>query len=166
MFTTLQDRNLVSFSVYGGFTLHQPLPAATKIFSALVLASGGTAPALRPMTGICNSLSRPCARPCAARRLSLEAIYQVQVLPSWQIQPDLQHIVNPAGGIAKWAPQRKTSVSMDTGVYRTALPSLRKAGPPPEQRNLFNVETERPVMAAAPEVRSNSCGLPWTSIGS
>jgi porin len=29
----------------------------------------------------------------------LEATYQVQVLPSWQIQPDLQYIINPAGGI-------------------------------------------------------------------
>jgi len=29
-----------------------------------------------------------------------EATYQAQVLPSWQIQPDIQYIINPAGGIA------------------------------------------------------------------
>ena len=30
----------------------------------------------------------------------VEATYQVQVLPWWQIQPDIQYVVNPGGGLA------------------------------------------------------------------
>ena len=30
----------------------------------------------------------------------LEATYQAQVLPSWQIQPDVQYVINPGGGLA------------------------------------------------------------------
>ena len=29
-----------------------------------------------------------------------EATYQAQILPSWQIQPDLQYIINPGAGLA------------------------------------------------------------------
>ena len=30
----------------------------------------------------------------------LEATYQAQLLPSWQIQPDVQYVINPGAGIA------------------------------------------------------------------
>jgi porin len=30
----------------------------------------------------------------------VEATYQFQVLPSWQIQPDIQYFINPGLGIA------------------------------------------------------------------
>ena len=40
---------------------------------------------------------RLCAS--ADRRDLLEATYQYQLMPSWQIQPDIQYIINPGGGI-------------------------------------------------------------------
>ena len=30
----------------------------------------------------------------------LEAVYQVQALTSWQVQPDVQYVINPGAGIA------------------------------------------------------------------
>ncbi len=30
----------------------------------------------------------------------LEATYQAQILPSWQIQPDVQYVINPGAGLA------------------------------------------------------------------
>ena len=30
----------------------------------------------------------------------LEATYQAQILPAWQVQPDVQYIVNPGAGLA------------------------------------------------------------------
>jgi porin len=29
----------------------------------------------------------------------LELTYQIQLMPGWQVQPDLQYIINPGGGI-------------------------------------------------------------------
>jgi hypothetical protein len=41
-----------------------------------------------------------CFHPRAATRPVLEATYQYQAAPWWQIQPDIQYVVNPGGGIA------------------------------------------------------------------
>ena len=38
--------------------------------------------------------------PVRSAETFLEATYQVQVAPWWQIQPDLQYIFNPGAGIA------------------------------------------------------------------
>ena len=38
--------------------------------------------------------------PIRSSETFLEATYQAQVLPSWQIQPDVQYFINPGMGIA------------------------------------------------------------------
>ena len=38
--------------------------------------------------------------PIRSSETFLEATYQSQVLPSWQIQPDVQYFINPGLGIA------------------------------------------------------------------
>jgi len=38
--------------------------------------------------------------PIRSSETFLEATYQFQALPSWQIQPDVQYFINPAMGIA------------------------------------------------------------------
>jgi porin len=37
--------------------------------------------------------------PVRSAETFLEATYQVQVAPWWQIQPDLQYVINPGAGI-------------------------------------------------------------------
>ena len=36
---------------------------------------------------------------CATNETFVEATYQYQVMPWWQIQPDIQYVFNPGGGI-------------------------------------------------------------------
>ncbi|MGH7041658.1 MAG: carbohydrate porin [Acetobacteraceae bacterium] len=34
-----------------------------------------------------------------SRETLIEATYQFQVAPWWQVQPDIQYVINPGGGI-------------------------------------------------------------------
>jgi porin len=100
MLTTLQDRNLIAFSVNGGFTLHDPMPGRDNdVFGlgfGLARVSTGAAAFDRDL----QFFERTVYTPVRSAETFLEATYQAQVLPSWQIQPDIQYIINPAGGIA------------------------------------------------------------------
>ena len=101
MFTTFQDRNLISFSVDAGLTLHDPLPGTRqRRFRRRHRASRGSATARPATTGSCNSTSPYVYTPVRGAETFLEATYQVQVLPSWQLQPDIQYVINPGGGLA------------------------------------------------------------------
>ena len=100
MFTTLQDRNLIGFSVNGGLTLTDPLPGRDHDIFGLGF---GVAKVSR---GASNAdLLRQVFEPkfaAAARSVEtfLEATYQAQIAPSLQLQPDIQYIVNPGAGLA------------------------------------------------------------------
>jgi porin len=100
MFTTLQDRNLISFSVNGGFTLHQPLPGRDNDIFGLGFGVGRYSTSAAAFDRDLQFFEPTVYTPVRSTETFLEATYQVQVLPSWQIQPDLQYIINPAGGIA------------------------------------------------------------------
>ena len=100
MFTTLEDRNAVAFSVNGGLTLHDPLPGRDNDVSGVGF---GVA---RVTSGAANYDRRlqyfepSVFTPVRGAETFLEAVYQVQVLPSWQVQPDVQYVINPGAGIA------------------------------------------------------------------
>ncbi len=99
MFTPYQDRNLVSASINAGFALHAPLPTRDNdIFGVemgTVWASSGASGFDRQM-----QFFQPSVSPIRSSETFLEASYQFQVLPSWQIQPDVQYFINPGMGIA------------------------------------------------------------------
>jgi porin len=121
MFTTLQDRNLISFSVNGGLTLHDPLPGRDNdVFGlgfGVARVSSGAANYDRELQVFQPSVYTPVR----GAETFLEATYQAQVLPSVQIQPDLQYIINPGAGIANPnAPNQKISNEWVIGL-RTNL---------------------------------------------
>ena len=100
MFTTLQDRNEIAFSVNGGLTLHDPFAGRDND----VLGVGfGVA---RVTSGVSNydrdlQVFEPTVyTPVRNAETFLEAAYQAQVLPSWQIQADVQYVINPGAGLA------------------------------------------------------------------
>jgi len=100
MFTPYQDRNLVSASINAGFALHAPLPGrdndAFGVEMGTVWASSGASGFDRQM-----QFSQPSVyTPIRSSETFLEATYQFQVLPAWQIQPDVQYFINPGLGIA------------------------------------------------------------------
>jgi porin len=100
MFTPYQDRNLVSAGINAGFALHAPLPTrdndAFGVEMGTVWASGGASGFDRQMQFFQPSIYTPIR----SSETFLEATYQAQVLPSWQIQPDVQYFINPGLGIA------------------------------------------------------------------
>jgi porin len=99
MFTTLQDRNLIAFSVNGGFTLHQPLSGRDNdVFGVgfgVARVSTGAAAFDRDL----QFFEPTVYTPVRSAETFLEATYQAQILPSWQIQPDIQYVINPRAGI-------------------------------------------------------------------
>ena len=100
MFTPYQDRNLVSASINAGAALRAPLPTRDNdvfgIEMGTAWASGGASGFDRQMQFYQPSLYTPIR----SSETFLEATYQAQVLPSWQVQPDVQYFINPSAGIA------------------------------------------------------------------
>jgi porin len=100
MFTSYQDRNLVSASINAGFALHAPLPGRDNdvfgVEMGTVWASSGASSFDRQMQFFQPSVYTPIR----SSETFLEATYQFQVLPSWVIQPDVQYFINPGMGIA------------------------------------------------------------------
>jgi porin len=100
MFTPYQDRNLVSASINAGFALHAPLPGRDNDVFGVEM---GTAWASSGASGFDRQMQfyQPSVyTPIRSSETFLEATYQFQALPSWQIQPDVQYFINPAMGIA------------------------------------------------------------------
>jgi len=100
MFTPYQDRNLVSASINAGFALKAPLPTrdndAFGVEMGTVWASSGASGFDRQMQFYQPSVYTPIR----SSETFIEATYQAQILPSWQIQPDVQYFINPGLGIA------------------------------------------------------------------
>jgi porin len=117
MFTPLQDRNLISFSVNAGVTMHEPIlgrdddTAGVGVNFAQV-SSGATG--LDQDTAFFNF---PAFSPVRHNETVLEATYQYQVMPWWQIQPDVQYVLNPGAGIVNsYDPMQKLKNELVFGL--------------------------------------------------
>jgi porin len=100
MFTPYQDRNLVSASINAGLALHAPFPGRDSdtfgVEMGTAWASSGASDFDRQMQFFQPAIYTPIR----GSETFLEATYQIQVLPSWQVQPDVQYFINPGLGIA------------------------------------------------------------------
>jgi porin len=100
MFTPDHDRNLVSASINAGLALKAPFSGRDSdtfgVEMGTAWASSGASNFDRQM-----QVFQPLVyTPIRGAETFLEATYQIQVLPSWQIQPDIQYFINPGLGIA------------------------------------------------------------------
>ncbi len=92
MFTPFQDRNLVSFTYDAGLTLYGPLPKRDDDTFGVGV---GVARASSGASGYDRQLQfyQPAVyTPVRSAETFVEATYQLQVTPWWQIQPDVQYI--------------------------------------------------------------------------
>ena len=99
MFTPLQDRNPISFSVDAGLTMHEPFLGRDNDTFGLAT---GVARVSNGASGYDKDLQfydPSVYKPVRSAETFLEATYQVQVTPWWQIQPDVQYVFNPGAGI-------------------------------------------------------------------
>lgn len=123
MFTPLQDRNLIGFSVNGGVTVHEPFFGRdADTFGLGVLytnVTSGAAGADRYA-----AFYNPAVyTPVRSFETVLEATYQYQATPWLQIQPDAQYTINPGAGLANPNTQSWTLIRNEAvfGVRLNAL---------------------------------------------
>ncbi len=94
------DRNLITFSLNAGMTFHEPFLGRDDDTFGIGMGYAkvsGAAAALDRATGVFNPGTFVPAR---GGETYLELTYQYEVAPWWQLQPDIQYVFNPGGGIA------------------------------------------------------------------
>jgi porin len=98
MGTPQTDRNLISVSLNAGITFHEPIlhrDADTFAFGMGWAKVSQSAAALDLASGAFSGTFFPVR----TSETYLELTYQYQVAPWWQLQPDIQYVFNPGGGI-------------------------------------------------------------------
>ena len=97
------DRNLVDYSANGGVVWHGPI--RNRLDDTVGLGFGYAhvshrAAALDRDTAVLNFGATPASyNPIRSSETFVEATYQYQVHPWWQIQPDAQYVFKPGGGV-------------------------------------------------------------------
>ena len=94
------DRNLVTFSMNAGLTFHEPfLHRDDDTFGDRHGLRQGQQQRRRARQGLPRSTPARYV-PARGSETYVEVTYQYQVTPWWQLQPDIQYVFNPGGGIA------------------------------------------------------------------
>ena len=92
------DRNLISFSFDAGLTYQGLVPSRPDDTVGLGIAYGRISPQAaaydRDLVAATGT-----AMPIRDYETAIELTYRMQVVPNWTIQPDLQYVWNPGGGI-------------------------------------------------------------------
>ncbi|MGO9772301.1 MAG: carbohydrate porin [Roseiarcus sp.] len=100
MFTPLQDRNLISFSLNAGVTMHEPILGRDDDTAGVGVNFTQVSAGAAGLDQDTAFFSPPGVySPVRHNETVLEATYQYQVMPWWQIQPDVQYVFNPGAGI-------------------------------------------------------------------
>jgi porin len=100
MFTPYQDRNLVSASINAGFALHAPLSGRDNDVFGIEMGTVWATSAASSFDRQMQVYQPSVYTPIRSSETFIEATYQFQLLPSWQIQPDVQYFINPGLGIS------------------------------------------------------------------
>ena len=100
MFTPSQDRNLIDFAIDAGLVMKGAFPGRDSdsfgVEAGLARVSRGASGYDRDL----NFYNFPEHTPVRSTETYLEASYQAQIFPWWQVQPDVQYVINPGAGIA------------------------------------------------------------------
>jgi porin len=116
------DRNLITFSLNAGLTFHEPFLHRDDDTFGIGMGYakvGGAAAALDRATAAYNPGTFV---PTRGGETYLELTYQYQVAPWWQIQPDLQYVFNPGGGVANPnAPNQRVHDELVLGLRTNIL---------------------------------------------
>jgi porin len=99
MFTPLEDRNLISWSLNAGLTMHEPIVGRDDDTAGLGMGVARVSSGAIGLDGDTALYNPGVYSPVRSTETFIEATYQYQVMPWWQIQPDVQYVFNPGGGI-------------------------------------------------------------------
>lgn len=99
MFTPLDDRNLISYAVDGGVTLHEPFAGRSDDVAGLGFGYARVSAAASGFDQDKAFFNPGVYTPVRHSETFIEATYQYQATPWWQIQPDFQYVFNPGAGV-------------------------------------------------------------------
>jgi porin len=88
------DRSFLTFSANVGLTYHDPVANRPAKVSNVVSAAD------RDANAVAQALDPTAYGPVRHDETFIEATYQYQVRPWWQVQPDIQYVFDPGGGVA------------------------------------------------------------------
>ncbi len=97
MGTPQTDRNLIDFSANVGFTLHEPIFGRDDDTLGIGLGYAKVSPSVASLDQALTASGT--YTPTQGSETFIEATYQAQITPWWQLQPDVQYVFNPGGGI-------------------------------------------------------------------
>lgn len=106
MGTPQTDRNLIDFSLNAGFTLHEPIPFRDNDTFGIGVGYADVSNRAVGLDKDTASVNPGAYTPIRSGETFIEATYQYQVTPWWQVQPDFQYVFNPGAGAANDAGQR------------------------------------------------------------
>ncbi len=92
------DRNLVDLGVNAGVTLKAPFKGRDNDVAGLAVGYAKIGSRAQGLASDTASLTTP-GYPSRSAETVVEATYQYQVAPWWQLQADFQYVSRPAGGI-------------------------------------------------------------------
>jgi len=92
------DRNLIDLGVNAGVTLKAPLKGRDNDVVGVAVGYAKIGSHARGLDGDTGTFTTP-GFPVRSAETILEATYQYQVAPWWQLQADFQYVFHPAGGI-------------------------------------------------------------------
>jgi porin len=92
------DRNLVDLGVNAGVTLKAPFKGRDNDMVGLAVGYTKIGSHAQGLASDTASLTTP-GYPSRSAETIIEATYQFQVTPWWQMQADFQYAFRPAGGI-------------------------------------------------------------------
>jgi len=98
MGTPETDRNLIDFSVNAGLTLHEPIPLRDNDTVGIGFGYADVSNRAAGFDQDSASFNPGTYTPIRSSETFVEATYQYQVMPWWQVQPDLQYVFNPGAG--------------------------------------------------------------------
>ena len=120
------DRNLLLFSMNAGVVVHEPIRNRADDTFGLGMGyahvSSGAQALDRDMASYA-AISQPGGvDPVRGGETYVEATYQYQLRPWWQIQPDVQYVFDPGGGIANAnRPTRRVKDEAVVGIRTNIL---------------------------------------------
>jgi porin len=97
MGTPQGDRNLIRFSLNAGFTFHEPFNHRDDDTFGIGMGYTKVGPNASGLDQDTGAFSGDYT-PVRGGETFVEAMYQYQVTPWWQLQPDLQYVFRPGAG--------------------------------------------------------------------
>ena len=93
------DRNLITLGVNAGVTVHEPFMHRDSDTFGLAMGFAKVSGSAAALDGSRAYYSGAYV-PVRGSETFIEATYQYQATPWWQIQPDVQYVFTPGGGLA------------------------------------------------------------------